>query len=286
MSVGRILDGKAAATNIKDALKPRVAALTAAGKRPGLGTILVGDDPGSQTYVAGKHRDCAEVGIHSIRIELPANATEREVLAAVNDLNCAKECSGFIVQLPLPGPVSANRVLAAIDPDKDADGLHPLNLGKLVLNQTAPLPCTPTGIIELLRLNRIPLDGAEVVVVGRGLTVGRPLGLMLTRKSENATVTLTHTGTVDLLTHLRQADIVIAAVGRAHYLKARMIKPGAVVIDVGITRTREGISGDVDPSVVQVASALAPMPGGVGPMTRAILLRNVVEGAELSDVSA
>lgn len=280
MSIGKILDGKTAAATIKDALKPRVAALTAAGKKPGLGTILVGEDPGSQTYVAGKHRDCADVGIHSIRIDLPASATEREVLAAVNDLNCAQECSGFIVQLPLPRAVSTNRVLAAIDPDKDADGLHPLNLGKLVLNQLAPLPCTPTGIIELLRLNRIPLDGAKVVVVGRGLTVGRPLGLMLTRKSENATVTLTHTGTIDLLTHLKQADIVIAAIGSAHYLQAEMIRLGAVVIDVGITRTREGISGDVHPSVIQVASALAPMPGGVGPMTRAILLRNVVESAE------
>ncbi len=280
MRGGKILDGKAAAAAIKDALKPRVAALTAAGKRPGLGTILVGEDPGSQTYVAGKHRDCAEVGIHSIRIQLPGNATEREVLAAVNDLNCAKECSGLIVQLPLPHAVSANRVLAALDPDKDADGLHPLNLGKLVLNQPAPLPCTPTAIIELLRLNQIPLVGAEVVVIGRGLTVGRPLGLMLTRKSENATVTLTHTGTIDLFTHIERADIVIAAIGRAHYLQPKMIKLGAVVIDVGITRTSEGISGDVHPSVIQIASALAPMPGGVGPMTRAILMRNVVKCAE------
>ncbi len=240
----------------------------------------MGDDPGSHSYVGGKHRDCQEVGINSIRIDLPATATQADVLVAIKDLNAAKECTGYIVQLPLPGSINTQLILEAIDPTKDADGLHPLNLGRLVAGYQAPLPCTPRGIVELINHYKIPLSGAEVVVIGRGLTVGRPLGLLLTRKQENATVTLTHTGTKDLLAHTKRADIVIAAIGQPHFLKAAMIKAGAVVLDVGISRTDAGLIGDVDPGVFEVASFVAPMPGGVGPMTRAMLLMNVVDACE------
>ncbi|CAB4746463.1 unannotated protein [freshwater metagenome] len=276
MTTAKILDGKAVAQLIKSELQARI---SAAKLTPGLGTVLVGDDAGSHAYVGGKHRDCAEVGIKSIRIDLPATASEADVLKAISDLNSASECTGYIVQLPLPNGINAQKVLEAIDPDKDADGLHPLNLGRLVMGEKAPLPCTPAGIVELLKRYEIPLNGAEVVVIGRGLTVGRPLGLLLNRKSENATVTLTHTGTKDLSAHTKRADIVIAAIGKAHFLKADMVKAGAVVLDVGITRTESGLQGDVDPAVANVASYIAPMPGGVGPMTRAMLLRNVVEMA-------
>lgn len=276
MTTAKILDGKAVAQLIKSELQARI---SAAKLTPGLGTVLVGDDAGSHAYVGGKHRDCAEVGIKSIRIDLPATASEADVLKAISDLNSASECTGYIVQLPLPNGINAQKVLEAIDPDKDADGLHPLNLGRLVMGVKAPLPCTPAGIVELLKRYEIPLNGAEVVVIGRGLTVGRPLGLLLNRKSENATVTLTHTGTKDLSAHTKRADIVIAAIGKAHFLKADMVKAGAVVLDVGITRTESGLQGDVDPAVANVASYIAPMPGGVGPMTRAMLLRNVVEMA-------
>jgi methylenetetrahydrofolate dehydrogenase (NADP+)/methenyltetrahydrofolate cyclohydrolase len=272
-----ILDGKALATQIKQGLALRVVALKAKGITPGLGTILVGDDPGSHSYVGGKHRDCAEVGINSIRIDLPATATEADVLAAVRDLNSSKECTGYIVQLPLPQGINTQKVLEAIDPDKDADGLHPLNLGRLVAGYDAPLPCTPRGIVELLRHYKINLDGAEVTVIGRGLTVGRPLGLLLTRRAENATVTLTHTGTKDLAKHTRSADIVVAAIGQTHFLKADMIKPGATLIDVGISRGDSGLSGDISPEAYAIAGFVSPMPGGVGPMTRAMLLTNVVD---------
>ena len=275
-----ILDGKALASSIKGQLASRVTALKASGIAPGLGTVLVGDDPGSISYVAGKHRDCQEVGINSIRIDLQADASQADVLAAIKDLNSAKECTGYIVQLPLPKGINTQLVLESIDPEKDADGLHPINLGRLVSGFDAPLPCTPRGIVELINHYKIPLAGAEVVVIGRGLTVGRPLGLLLTRKQENATVTLTHTGTKDLLSHTKRADIVIAAIGSAHFLKANAVKEGAVVIDVGISRTPTGLLGDVDPGVMEVASFVAPMPGGVGPMTRAMLLQNVVEACE------
>ena len=275
-----ILDGKALAATIKADLALRTSALKARGITPGLGTVLVGDDPGSHSYVSGKHRDCKEVGINSIRIDLPAGASQADVLAAIKDLNSSPECTGYIVQLPLPKAIDTQVILEAIDPDKDADGLHPLNLGRLVAGYAAPLPCTPRAIVELINHYKIPLAGAEVVVLGRGLTVGRPLGLLLTRKQENATVTLTHTGTKDLAAHTKRADIVIAAIGQAHFLKAEMIKPGAVVLDVGISRTDAGLVGDVDPSVMDVASFLAPMPGGVGPMTRAMLLMNVVDACE------
>ena len=276
----QILDGKALAATIKKDLTARTQALKAKGIIPGLGTILVGDDPGSHSYVGGKHRDCQEVGINSIRVDLPATATQADVLVAIKDLNAAKECTGYIVQLPLPGSINTQLILEAIDPTKDADGLHPLNLGRLVAGYQAPLPCTPRGIVELINHYKIPLSGAEVVVIGRGLTVGRPLGLLLTRKQENATVTLTHTGTKDLLAHTKRADIVIAAIGQPHFLKAAMIKAGAVVLDVGISRTDAGLIGDVDPGVFEVASFVAPMPGGVGPMTRAMLLMNVVDACE------
>ena len=276
----QILDGKALAATIKKDLTARTQALKAKGIIPGLGTILVGDDPGSHSYVGGKHRDCQEVRINSIRIDLPVTATQADVLVAIQDLNAAKECTGYIVQLPLPGSINTQLILEAIDPTKDADGLHPLNLGRLVAGYQAPLPCTPRGIVELIDHYKIPLSGAEVVVIGRGLTVGRPLGLLLTRKQENATVTLTHTGTKDLLAHTKRADIVIAAIGQPHFLKAAMIKAGAVVLDVGISRTDAGLIGDVDPGVFEVASFVAPMPGGVGPMTRAMLLMNVVDACE------
>ena len=275
-----ILDGKALAASIKGQLAARVTSLKANGIAPGLGTVLVGDDPGSISYVAGKHRDCQEVGINSIRVDLKVDASQADVLAAIKDLNNAKECTGYIVQLPLPKGINTQVILESIDPAKDADGLHPINLGRLVSGFDAPLPCTPRGIVELINHYKIPLAGAEVVVIGRGLTVGRPLGLLLTRKQENATVTLTHTGTKDLLSHTKRADIVIAAIGSAHFLKASDVKQGAVVIDVGISRTSTGLLGDVDPGVMEVASFVAPMPGGVGPMTRAMLLQNVVEACE------
>lgn len=273
----QILDGKALASAIKAELATRVVALKAKGITPGLGTVLVGDDPGSHSYVGGKHRDCQEVGINSIRIDLPQSATEKDILAAIGDLNSSAECTGYIVQLPLPAGISTQKVLEAIDPAKDADGLHPMNLGRLVSGYEAPLPCTPRGIVTLLDHYKIPTKGAEVTVIGRGLTVGRPLGLLLTRKQENATVTLTHTGTKDLTAHTKNADIIVAAIGQAHFLKADMIKEGAVVIDVGISRTPNGLQGDVCPGVFEKASFVAPMPGGVGPMTRAMLLTNVVD---------
>ena len=275
-----ILDGKALAATIKGQLAARVTSLKANGIAPGLGTVLVGDDPGSISYVAGKHRDCQEVGINSIRVDLKVDASQADVLAAIKDLNIAKECTGYIVQLPLPKGINTQVILESIDPAKDADGLHPINLGRLVSGFDAPLPCTPRGIVELINHYKIPLECAEVVVIVRGLTVGRPLGLLLTRKQENATVTLTHTGTKDLLSHTKRADIVIAAIGSAHFLKASDVKQGAVVIDVGISRTSTGLLGDVDPGVMEVASFVAPMPGGVGPMTRAMLLQNVVEACE------
>lgn len=273
----QILDGKAVASAIKAQLTTRVSTLKSRGITPGLGTVLVGDDPGSHSYVDGKHRDCQEVGINSIRIDLPNNATERDVLAAIADLNSSKECTGYIVQLPLPQGIHTQKVLEAIDPAKDADGLHPLNLGRLVSGYYSPLPCTPRAIVALLDHYKISTSGAEVTVIGRGLTVGRPLGLLLTRKQENATVTLTHTGTKDLAIHTRNADIVVAAIGQSHFLKAEMIKDGAVIIDVGISRTANGLVGDVSPGVFEKASYVSPMPGGVGPMTRAMLLTNVVD---------
>ncbi|MFC6019516.1 bifunctional methylenetetrahydrofolate dehydrogenase/methenyltetrahydrofolate cyclohydrolase [Plantactinospora solaniradicis] len=280
-----LLDGKATAAHIKDELRSRVKALAERGVVPGLGTVLVGEDPGSQAYVNGKHRDCAEVGIASIRRELPAEATQEQVDAVVAELNADPSCHGYIVQLPLPAHLDTQRVLEMIDPDKDADGLHPVNLGRLVLGYPGPLPCTPRGIVELLRRHDVALRGAEVAVVGRGNTVGRPLGLLLTRRSENATVTLCHTGTLDLAAHTRAADIVIVAAGVPGLLTADMVKPGAVVVDVGITRVvgadgKGRYTGDVGPEVAEVAGALVPMPGGVGPMTRAMLLTNVVERAE------
>jgi methylenetetrahydrofolate dehydrogenase (NADP+)/methenyltetrahydrofolate cyclohydrolase len=280
-----ILDGKATATAIKDELRGRVKALADRGAAPGLGTVLVGDDPGSRAYVAGKHRDCAEVGIASIRRDLPATATQAEVEEVVRALNADPACTGYIVQLPLPADLDERRILELIDPAKDADGLHPTNLGRLVLNIPAPLPCTPNGIVQLLRRYRIPINGAEVTAIGRGTTAGRPLGLIFTRKSENATVTMCHTGTRDLAAHTRNADIVIVAAGSAGLLTRDMVRPGAVVIDVGVTRVvqpdgKARLVGDVAPEVAEVAGYLAPMPGGVGPMTRAMLLANVVDLAE------
>ena len=275
-----ILDGKATAQTIKNNLAQRVSALKAKGINPGLGTILVGDDAGSHAYVNGKHKDCAEVGISSIRIDLPKTATQTDVMNAITQLNNDSNCTGFIVQLPLPKGLDGNLALEAMDPDKDADGLHPNNLGKLVLGQDGPLPCTPRGIIELLRAFKVDINGANIVIIGRGVTVGRPLGLLLTRKTENATVTLCHTGTKDLTSHLINADIVIAAAGVPHLVKANMIKKGAALVDVGITRTENGLVGDIDPQVKEVAGFFSPMPGGTGPMTRAMLLTNVVERAE------
>jgi methylenetetrahydrofolate dehydrogenase (NADP+)/methenyltetrahydrofolate cyclohydrolase len=280
-----LLDGKATAAEIKDELRIRVKALAERGITPGLGTVLVGADPGSQAYVNGKHRDCAEVGIASIRRELPADATQQQVDDVVAELNADPACHGYIVQLPLPAHLDTQRVLELIDPEKDADGLHPVNLGRLVLGYDGPLPCTPRGIVELLRRHDVALRGATVAVVGRGNTVGRPLGLLLTRRSENATVTLCHTGTLDLASHTRAADIVIVAAGVPGLLTADMIRPGAVVVDVGITRVigsdgKGRYTGDVDPGVAETAGGLVPMPGGVGPMTRAMLLTNVVERAE------
>jgi len=277
-----ILDGKKTAEKIKSQLAKRVEVLKTKGVTPGLGTILVGDDPGSHAYVGGKHKDCSEVGISSIRVDLPANASQEDVMKAIEKLNSDSNCTGYIVQLPLPKGLNANKALEAMDPKKDADGLHPVNLGRLVLGQDAPLPCTPRGIVELLREYQVPIDGAEVVVVGRGITVGRPIGLLLTRKSENATVTLCHTGTKDLIKHTKNADIIVAAAGVAHLIKPDMIKKGAALLDVGITRTDKGLVGDIDPEVKSVAGFFAPMPGGTGPMTRAMLLANVVDEAERS----
>ncbi|MEN8903162.1 MAG: bifunctional methylenetetrahydrofolate dehydrogenase/methenyltetrahydrofolate cyclohydrolase [Candidatus Nanopelagicales bacterium] len=275
-----ILDGTATAAAVKTELQTRVAELEAQGIVPGLGTVLVGDDPGSHAYVGGKHKDCAEVGISSIRIDLPADSTQAQVDARITELNADPDVTGYIVQLPLPQHLDSHRVLELMDPGKDADGLHPMNLGRLVLGIPGPLPCTPAGIVELLRRYEVPINGAHVVVVGRGITVGRPLGLLLTRKSENATVTLCHTGTQDLSAELKRADIIIAAAGVPGIVKAGDVKPGAAVLDVGITRTDSGLVGDVAPDVIDVAGFLAPMPGGTGPMTRAMLLANVVTRAE------
>ncbi|TWE17734.1 bifunctional methylenetetrahydrofolate dehydrogenase/methenyltetrahydrofolate cyclohydrolase [Kitasatospora atroaurantiaca] len=276
----QILDGKATAAAIKSELAVRVAALKERGIVPGLGTVLVGDDPGSRWYVNGKHRDCAEVGIASIQRELPATATQQEVEAVVRELNADPTCTGYIVQLPLPKGLDQNTVLELMDPDKDADGLHPTSLGRLALGIEGPLPCTPYGIVELLRRHKVEIDGANVVVVGRGVTVGRSIGLLLTRKTENATVTLCHTGTRDLSAHLRQADIIVAAAGVPHLIKPEDVKPGAAVLDVGVSRDENGVVGDVDPRVAEVAAWISPNPGGVGPMTRAMLLNNIVEAAE------
>ncbi|MFJ8044734.1 bifunctional methylenetetrahydrofolate dehydrogenase/methenyltetrahydrofolate cyclohydrolase [Kitasatospora sp. NPDC096147] len=277
----QILDGKATAAAIKSELAVRVAALKERGIVPGLGTLLVGDDPGSRWYVNGKHRDCAEVGIASIQRELPADATQQQVEDVVRELNADPSCTGYIVQLPLPKGLDPNPVLELMDPAKDADGLHPTSLGRLALGIDGPLPCTPYGIIELLRRHKVEIDGAEVVVVGRGVTVGRSIGLLLTRRSENATVTLCHTGTRDLSKHLKQADIIVAAAGVGHLIKAQDVKPGAAVLDVGVSRDGEGkIQGDVEPAVAEVAGWISPNPGGVGPMTRAMLLNNIVVAAE------
>jgi methylenetetrahydrofolate dehydrogenase (NADP+)/methenyltetrahydrofolate cyclohydrolase len=270
----QILDGKAVAQKIKSEISSLVKTL---GRQPGLGTILVGDDPGSVSYVAGKHRDCAEVGIASIRIDLPGTATESEILQAVAQLNKEANCTGFIVQLPLPKGVDAQKVLTAVDPGKDADGLHPTNLGNLVLDKPSITPCTPKAILTLLTEYKIDLAGKSVLIIGRGTTVGRPLSILLSQKQVNATVTLAHTATKNLIELTKSADVVIAAIGKPHFIKPEMIKAGAVVIDVGITRTDAGLLGDVDPKVIEIASYFAPMPGGVGPMTRAMLLTNLIE---------
>ena len=277
------LDGLATARAIKSELAVEVATLKARGVTPGLGTLLVGDDPGSHSYVGGKHKDCAEVGIQSIRIDLPASASVSDVRAAIRDLNEAKEVTGYIVQLPLPGGMDANAMLELIDPDKDADGLHPINLGKLVMNVSgemkSPLPCTPNGIVELLQRFDVPTRGAEVAIIGRGLTVGRPLSLLMTRKGIDSTVTLLHSASKDIAAAVRRADIVVAALGQPHFVKPDWVKPGAAVLDVGITRVDGKLTGDVHPDVKEVAAFLSPNPGGVGPMTRAMLLKNVVLAA-------
>src|SRR5690606_7096527 len=285
-----VLDGVATASAVKAELADRIAALKARGITPGLGTLLVGDDPGSRSYVAGKHRDCAEVGIESIRVDLPATASDADVAAAIDELNANPAVTGYIVQLPLPKGLDEHAALERIDPAKDADGLHPTNLGRLVLGiegeLASPLPCTPAGIVEMLQRYDVPISGRHVTVVGRGLTVGRPLGLLFTRKGLDATVTLTHSRTVDLAAEVRRADIVVAAVGVAHLIKPDWVKPGAAVLDVGITRVQDEetgkgkLTGDVDPAVAEVAGFLSPNPGGVGPMTRAMLLANVVKAAE------
>ena len=275
MTPATILDGRTVAAEIKSELRNRIN-----GRRIGLGTILVGSDPASASYVDGKHRDCAEVGITSIRRELPGDISESSLLKEIEALNSDKSCTGFIVQLPLPKAINASRIIEAIDPQKDADGLHPLNLGRLVMGEPAPLPCTPLAIIELARRYSIAWAGKDVVIIGRGMTVGRPLSLMLSRKSENATVTLMHSASRDITSHTRRADIVIAALGKAEFLRAEMIKPGAVVFDVGLSRVNGQLIGDVHREVSEVASAITPVPGGVGPMTRAMLLQNVVSLAE------
>ena len=279
-----MLDGRATAKAIKTELAVEVAKLHQIGIKPGLGTLLVGDDPGSHTYVGGKHRDCAEVGINSIRIDLPSSATLSDIKAAVKDLNDSKEVTGYIVQLPLPSGIDSNAILELMDPAKDADGLHPINLGRLVMNVSgemkSPLPCTPNGIVELLRRYQIPTSGAEVAIIGRGLTVGRPLSLLMTRKGIDSSVTMLHSASKDIPEAVRRADIVVAALGQPHFVKPEWIKPGAAVLDVGITRTSTGLTGDVDPRVSEVAGWLSPNPGGVGPMTRAMLLKNVVLAAQ------
>ena len=288
------LDGKATAAAIKDELRTRVEKLAERGFTPGLATVLVGEDPGSQKYVAGKHRDCAEVGIHSIQRELPADATEEQILEVVRELNEDPDCTGYIVQLPLPKHVDTQRVLEAIAPEKDADGLHPMNLGRLVASVggelDSPLPCTPAGCVELLKRHGVELAGRHVLVIGRGVTIGRPAGLVLTRREVNATVTLAHTGTTDLDALLAEADVIIAAAGSAHMVKPEQVKDGVIVLDVGVSRTtdedgRSRIAGDVDPAVAEKASWMAPNPGGVGPMTRVMLLANVVEAAERAAAS-
>ncbi|WP_433870190.1 bifunctional methylenetetrahydrofolate dehydrogenase/methenyltetrahydrofolate cyclohydrolase [Saccharopolyspora sp. CA-218241] len=275
-----ILDGRATKDAIFEELRPRVARLAEQGRTPGLATVLVGDDPGSHSYVRAKHNDCAKVGINSIRRDLPADVGQAELEAVLDELNADPACTGYIVQLPLPKHLDSGALLERIAPAKDADGLHPISLGKLVLGEQAPLPCTPRGIIELLRRYEVPLAGARVTVVGRGITVGRPIGLLLTRRSENATVTLCHTGTRDLAEEVRRADVVIAGAGVPHLITPDMVKPGAAVLDVGVSRTEDGLTGDVHPDVGEVAGFRAPNPGGVGPMTRAMLLSNVVEAAE------
>lgn len=278
-----ILDGKLTAGAIKAELASKVAELKQRNIHPGLGTLLVGQDPGSLSYVSGKHRDCEQVGVQSIRIDLPESASEADIRKAIEDLNSAKEVTGFIVQLPLPAGIDGNSMLELIDPAKDADGLHPMNLGKLVMNVSgeinSPMPCTPSGIIELLRRYDVPLRGAKVAVIGRGLTVGRPLGLMLTRKGVDATPTLLHSASKNIEASIAEADIVVAALGSPHFVKPEWIKPGAAVLDVGITRSNGKLLGDVDPAVSNVAGYLSPNPGGVGPMTRAMLVKNVVEAA-------
>lgn len=286
----QVLDGKATAAAIKAELAERVEALSARGIRPGLGTLLVGEDPGSTWYVNGKHADCAEIGIASIREDLPATASQAEIEAAVRSLNENPECTGFIVQLPLPDGIDTNRVLELIDPDKDADGLHPTNLGRLVLRTSedidSPLPCTPKGIIELIERHGVSLRGKEITVIGRGTTVGRSIGLLLTRKAVNATVTLCHTGTRDLAAHTRGADVIVAAAGVPGIVTGDMVKDGAVLIDVGVSRVtdpetgKSKVAGDIAPDAIAKASWYSPNPGGVGPMTRAMLLTNVVETAE------
>ena len=269
-----IMDGKALAEKVKSNL---LSNLSKSNKQPGLGTILVGDDPGSLAYVEGKHRDCAQIGIKSIKVNLPATANTGEIIKAVKDLNQNTECTGFIVQLPLPSGVNSEEVLSAMDPNKDADGLHPVNLGKLVLGAKSLVPCTPKAILALLNEYKIKLSGSKVLIIGRGATVGRPLSILLSQKPINATVTLAHSATTNLLELIKEADIVVAALGSAHFIKPEMVKPGAVLIDVGITRGVTGLLGDIDPTVIKVASYFAPMPGGVGPMTRAMLLSNVIE---------
>ena len=275
----KILDGKATALIIKNELKAKVATLKASGKTPGLGTVLVGDDPGSHAYVAGKHRDCAEVEMNSIRVDLPASASETDILRAINELNDSKECTGYIVQLPLPRGIATQKILEAIDPAKDADGLHPMNLGRLTAGFKGALPCTPRGIVELLHHYKIPVNGAEVTIVGRGLTVGRPLSLMLNSREQNATVHLVHTGTRSIKEHTLKSDITVVAVGVGHFLTPDMVKPGSVVIDVGVSRNENGIQGDVHPGVANIAGWISPNPGGVGPLTRAMLVKNVVDAA-------
>lgn len=275
------LDGKLYRDEIFDDLKKRVDKLRDKGITPGLATVLVGDDPGSHSYVKMKHRDCEALGINSIRRDLPGDISQEELLAVIDELNADPACTGYIVQLPLPKHLNENEVLERIDPEKDADGLHPVNLGKLVLNEDAPLPCTPNGCISLLRRFGVELAGAKVVVIGRGVTVGRPIGLMLTRRSENSTVTLCHTGTKDLAAETKAADVIIAAAGVPHMLTADMVKEGAAVLDVGVSRVDGKLAGDVAPDVWEKAGAVSPNPGGVGPLTRAFLVHNVVERAEL-----
>ncbi|ALG13753.1 bifunctional methylenetetrahydrofolate dehydrogenase/methenyltetrahydrofolate cyclohydrolase [Kibdelosporangium phytohabitans] len=275
-----ILDGKATRDAIYEDLKVRVAALRAKGVEPGLGTVLIGEDPGSAMYVRGKHNDCAKVGITSIRKDLPADISQEDAEAVLDELNADPACTGYIVQLPVPRHLDTGKLLERVDPAKDADGLHPVNLGRLVLMEPAPLPCTPRGIVELLNRYQVPIAGQNITVVGRGVTVGRPLGLLLTRRSENATVTLCHTGTKDLASEVRRADIVVAGAGVPHLITPEMVKPGAAVLDVGVSRTESGMAGDVHPDVREVAGFLSPNPGGIGPMTRAMLLTNVVEAAE------